>query len=206
MQRSVLAPVIATLPAPVEIIEDVVSGRKTERPTYQKVLGWVKAGWVREIVCYRYDRIGRCAYEALQLADACRRAKTDIWSVGDGQRLLSPGGELMYGLLALLAQREAEVSAERTRDGVATAKAAGKIVGMTGLRYVRESTIRLAPTVYQYHDDGWSIDAICTRLRINRKTYRKIMAARETGLVSVQDALATVPPEKRGKRYHGLDR
>jgi DNA invertase Pin-like site-specific DNA recombinase len=185
---------------PYEIIEDVVSGKRRNRPNWLKLLGEVRANRVKAIICWKYDRIGRVASEALTLADACKATKTDIISVSDGNTLLGPNGGLLYGILAILAERECEVVSERTKAGLAVAKAEGKIHGGSGGGYCHARTLEIAPAIMALRASGMTYRQIAKTMKCHTHTVQKILKEPES-LIDIQEKLRNTPIEKRGKKF-----
>ena len=102
---------------------DTISGAKSSRPGFDDMLKMLRPG--DEVFATRLDRLGRTALDTLRTIDEL--AKRDIAVV-----LLKPEldtrtkeGKLMSGIMAHLAEFERDLLIERTREGLAAARARG---------------------------------------------------------------------------------
>lgn len=104
-----------------------VSGRRRHRPALDRALAELRPG--DELVVTKLDRLGRSLRDLLDLADQIRE-KGAVLSVG--QTTYDPDdpmGSVLFQVLGLLAEFEVAMNRERTREGVAKAKAEGKFKG-----------------------------------------------------------------------------
>ena len=85
-------------------------------------------------------------------------------------------GELVFHIFSALAQFERRLSQERTQAGLAAARARGRRGGRRALQ-PGDPQVQLAYTMYIDHH--WTIDELCTTLRLSRATcYRYVALAR----------------------------
>lgn len=118
----------------VEIIEDAgISGTKMTRPGIDRAIAMLRAGEADILVAAKLDRISRSALGFLQLA---KQATAEGWQL----RVLdadldtsTPMGKFAIGILALVAELERDLIAQRTRDALAARKAAGVKLGRPNL-------------------------------------------------------------------------
>jgi DNA invertase Pin-like site-specific DNA recombinase len=88
-------------------------------------------------------------------------------------------GELVFNIFSALAQFERRLLQERTRAGLAAARARGKKGGRRPLR-PEDPRVRMAHTLYA--DRSLNVAAICCTLHISRATfYRYVALARRPG-------------------------
>ena len=107
------------------IFMDKVSGAKTERPGLTKCLESLTSGDI--LVVWRLDRLGRSMRHLITLVE-------DLRSKGIGFRSLNEGaidttcasGELIFNIFSALAQFERRLIQERTKAGLAAARARGR--------------------------------------------------------------------------------
>lgn len=76
----------------------------------------------------------------------------------------TPTGKAMLGMLAVFAQLEADMCAERTKDGLAEAKAQGKRLGAPNSMQLASEAVQL---VKKLSDSGASLQAIADQMNIN---------------------------------------
>lgn len=104
-----------------------VSGRRRVRPALERALGELRDG--DELVVTKLDRLGRSLRDLLDISDEIR-AKGASLTVGRATYdPADPAGAMMFQVLGMAAEFEVAMNRERTREGVARAKAEGKYRG-----------------------------------------------------------------------------
>lgn len=110
--------------------DEGVSGavQASQRPQFREMLGKIRPG--EALVVTKIDRLGR---DALDIQQTVRQLKdmgvrVHVVQLG-GVDLASSAGKLMMIMLSAVAEMERDLIIERTREGVARAKAAGKRFG-----------------------------------------------------------------------------
>jgi len=81
------------------------------------------------LVVWRLDRLGRSLSGLVQLIDQLGKRQVHFRSVMENIDTTSPGGRLMFHMMAALAEFERAVIVERTRAGLAEARARGSVIG-----------------------------------------------------------------------------
>jgi DNA invertase Pin-like site-specific DNA recombinase len=111
--------------------------------------------------------------------EALRGRQVGFRSLGDGAiDTTTASGELIFYLFSALAQFERQLIQERTRAGLAVARARGKKGGRTPL-CAEEPRVRMACTLYA--DQNLTVLDICRVLRISQATfYRYVALGRRT--------------------------
>ncbi len=105
-------------PRRVRWFEDVGhSGGRIDRPAFQKLMGDIRRRRFDILVCYRLDRISRSLFDAVHVLDELRRNDVRLVTLADGISFDGPYGQLMYALVAGLAELEREAIRERVRAG-----------------------------------------------------------------------------------------
>ncbi len=112
------------------IYEDLASGRKDDRPGLKACLKALQPG--NTLVVWKLDRLGRALKHLINTID-------DLNKRGIGFRVLAgagaqidtttANGRLVFGIFAALAEFEAELIRERTKAGLAAARARGRLGG-----------------------------------------------------------------------------
>jgi len=115
---------------PERIYEDLASGRKDDRPGLRACLKALQPG--NTLVVWKLDRLGRDLKHLINTID-------DLNKKGIGFKVLAgagaqidtttANGRLIFGIFAALAEFEAELIRERTRAGLAAARARGRLGG-----------------------------------------------------------------------------
>jgi len=111
--------------------EDVISGAKAERPALDAMIERVRAGGVDAVVSVKLDRIGRSMANFIAVSETLRKLDCGIICTSQGIDTTKGNacGELLQNLLMSIAQFERSLISERTKAGLAVARAAGKRLG-----------------------------------------------------------------------------
>jgi DNA invertase Pin-like site-specific DNA recombinase len=110
-----------------DIYIEKVSGASANRPKLRLMMKSARAG--DTIVVWRLDRLGRSVIDLYTLAEGMKKRKIAFKSLTDGVDTSTPIGKLMFGLLAVLAEFERNLTSQRTTAGMASARARGRIPG-----------------------------------------------------------------------------
>ncbi len=130
---------------PERIYEDLASGRKDERPGLVACLKALQPG--NTLVVWKLDRLGRDLKHLVNLVDDLRKSNVGFKVLsGSGAQIdtTTPNGRLCFGIFAALAEFERDLIAERTRAGLAAARARGRKGGRP--RKMTRNTLQMAMT------------------------------------------------------------
>lgn len=103
-------------------------GRADNRPGLQKALDRACA-LKAALVVYSLSRLARSTKDALAISDRLDRAGADLVSISEKIDTTSAAGKMVFRLLAVLAEFERDLVAERTRAALQHLRAKGKLVG-----------------------------------------------------------------------------
>jgi len=106
------------------IFTDVASGKLARRPQLDALIAYARAGDV--IVITKLDRLGRSVAHLVELAGVLAEWGIDLRVLHQGIDTSTPGGRLTFHILASIAEFERDLISERTRDGLAAARARGR--------------------------------------------------------------------------------
>ena len=112
------------------IYEDRASGRKDHRPGLDSCLKALQPG--NTLVVWKLDRLGRDLKHLVNTVDELRGREVGFRVLaGAGAEIdtTTANGRLVFGIFASLAEFERELIAERTRAGLAAARARGRLGG-----------------------------------------------------------------------------
>lgn len=103
------------------------SGSLSSRPGLEKAIHRLKSGG--KLVVWRLDRLGRSLSHLVRLLDQLASREVRFQSVTEHIDTTSPGGRLVFHMMAALAEFERALISERTRAGMSAARAEGKMIG-----------------------------------------------------------------------------
>ena len=104
---------------------DKLSGEKTERPGLAKCLATLQSGDI--LVVWRLDRLGRSMRHLITLVEDLRNKGIGFRSINEGAiDTTCASGELIFNIFSALAQFERRLIQERTKAGLAAARARGR--------------------------------------------------------------------------------
>lgn len=104
-----------------------ISGSVSARPGLERTLRALRQG--DKLVVWRLDRLGRSLVHLVQLLDQLGNRDVRFKSLCEHIDTSSSGGRLVFHMMAALAEFERSLISERTRAGMAAARARGKHVG-----------------------------------------------------------------------------
>lgn len=157
---------------PEHIYQDDVSGKKDQRPGLDACLKALRKDDV--LVVWKLDRLGRNLRHLINTVhDLAERDVGFKVLTGQGAKIdtTTPSGRLVFGIFASLAEFERELIRERTRAGLASARARGR---KGGRKYeLTKAQVRLAQSAMSKRDT--SVIELCDELGIARTTlYRYV--------------------------------
>jgi DNA invertase Pin-like site-specific DNA recombinase len=109
------------------IFEDVISGKTFTRPGLTSLLDHLRP--VDMLALVRLDRLGRSLRELLEVVETLKQRGVALRSLEEKLDTSSAAGELVFHVFGAIAQFERRLIAERTRDGIANARAKGRRPG-----------------------------------------------------------------------------
>lgn len=116
--------------APDRVYEDLASGRKDDRPGLVVCLKALQPG--NTLVIWKLDRLGRDLKHLVNIVDELNQHGIGLKVLaGAGAQIdtTTANGKLVFGIFAALAEFEAELIRERTKAGLAAARARGRMGG-----------------------------------------------------------------------------
>lgn len=157
------------------IFRDTTSGTRTARPGLEACLRALGPG--DTLVVWRLDRLGRSMTHLVTVIEELLGRQVGFRALCDGAiDTTTASGELIFHIFSALAQFERRLIQERTRAGLAAARARGRTGGRKPRR-ADEPRVRMAYTMYV--DQHLSVADICQTLRISQATfYRYVVLGR----------------------------
>lgn len=158
------------------LVEECISGAAPHRPLFTELLDQLQPG--DTLMVWKVDRLGRSTVDALQTAERLNKAGIRIVITTLGVDLSTPAGKLVFGILSQIAEFERDLIRERTKAGMASARARGRRPGPRNALtpHQRAEAARLAA-------EGKSLGEIAALFRVGKSiVFRAVQAARATEL------------------------
>jgi len=115
---------------PQRVVSETISGSTSasERPGFVKLFDRLEAGDV--LIVTKLDRLGRNAMDVRATVEALEKQGVRVHCLAlGGVDLTSAAGKMTMGVIAAVAEFELDLLIERTKTGLARAKAEGKALG-----------------------------------------------------------------------------
>ena len=110
-------------------IDEGISGTKTSRPEFDKMINQAKNGQFDVVMVWRFDRASRSTRHLLSLLDDLNKHKVDFVSLREQIDTSSATGKLMFTMISAFAQFERDVISDRTKSALGRLKDEGQVLG-----------------------------------------------------------------------------
>ena len=163
-----------------KIFSDKMSGAGAERPGLQDALDYLRNG-EDTLVVWRLDRLGRSLKNLIELMNLLEERGIGFQSLQESIDTTTSGGKLIFHIFGALAEFERNLIRERTRAGLAAARARGKKGGRQKM-LDKEKTERLYKLYDETNVDGsrkYAIKEICEMMGISRSSLYRYLRQRE---------------------------
>lgn len=107
-----------------KIFQENISGTTKNRPELTRCLDTLREG--DTLIVWRLDRLGRSLKDLLEIVSTLEEQKVFFKSIKESIDTTSAGGKLVFHLFASLAEFERSLIQERTKAGLAAARARGR--------------------------------------------------------------------------------
>lgn len=150
------------------IYNEKMTGTKRNRPELDKLLERLTEG--DTVVVESLSRLGRSTKDLIWLMETFNSKGVNLVSLKESIDTTTSTGKLLFTLMSALAQFERDVLADRTREGLAAARARGRKGGRPP---VDREAVRKAVKLYRTKE--YSLKEIEELTGVKRSTlYRKI--------------------------------
>jgi DNA invertase Pin-like site-specific DNA recombinase len=143
---------------------DYASGLRDDRPQYRRLVEAARQRHIDIVLVWRYDRFARSTHALVQALHEFQHLGIDFISYHENIDTTTPQGEMIFTVMAFLAQFESALISARVKAGMARARAQGKRIARAPLAAVVQRRIA---TLYQ---QGHSIHQISKQLKIGYGT------------------------------------
>jgi DNA invertase Pin-like site-specific DNA recombinase len=152
------------------IFVDKASGKLASRPELDKALITAREG--DQFVVTKLDRLGRSLKNLIELVDRLKDQKVGLVILDQGIDTSTNMGRMFFQILGAIAEFEHAMMVERTHDGLAAARARGRVGGRK--QALKPRQVKLAQEMYdELGDDGkrkHTVQDIADELGVARTT------------------------------------
>jgi DNA invertase Pin-like site-specific DNA recombinase len=151
------------------IFVEKMSGRRNDRPQFAAALAALRPG--DTLTVWKLDRLGRDTIQMLTTIKDLTDRGIAICSVTEGLDPTSPAGRMQVGILAVLAEYELELKAERAEAKRQLIRQRGGSLGGAKPKFDSEQ----ADAIRRAHDNGETVAALARVHRVSRPTIYRIL-------------------------------
>lgn len=160
-----------------KIFYDKMSGAKAIRPGLQEALDYLRDGQ-DTLVVWRLDRLGRSLKQLIELMSLIEHRKIGFQSLQESINTTTSGGKLIFHIFGALAEFERNLIQERTKAGLAAARARGRKGGRPKVLNQKKTAL-----LYRLYDGRQlAVKDICEMLSISKSTLYSYIHNREAGI------------------------
>jgi DNA invertase Pin-like site-specific DNA recombinase len=153
----------------VKVYSEIISGAKTKRLEYDKLIKELRRGLYDGVVVFRLDRLGRRARELALLVDELENKGIKVFSINENFDTSTAMGRAMRELIYIFAQLEREQISEATTQRLQALKNLGKKLGRKEIL-----TTEQKQNITLLKAEGKSIRKISEILKIKRSTVHRV--------------------------------
>lgn len=153
------------------IFQESASGAQRDRTKLQEALQYLRHS--DTLVVWKMDRLARSLRQLIETVDQLGERDIGFISLTEDINTTTAGGKLVFHVFGALAEYERSLIGERTKSGLASAKAKGVRLGRPAV--MSSDQIEMAKKLKSA--GGHSMQAIADQLGVSRSTLYRVLAA-----------------------------
>lgn len=173
-----------------EILTEKMTGTKSERPELIRLKDKVRSG--DTLVIESFSRLGRSTKDLIELVDYFEEKGVKLISIKENFDTNTPQGRLMLTVFQAFSQFERDLIAQRTKEGLISARARGRSGGRPR---VKDKNIEKAIKLYNSND--YSISAIVEMSGVSQATLYRYLGKNKSSVDNTSDPGAEKSAEIR---------
>lgn len=151
-----------------------ISGKDFSRPGLNQVLEALSPG--DTLVVWKLDRLGRSLVDLVETINDLAKRNIEFYSLTESIDTRSPGGRLIFHIMAALAEFERCLIGERTKAGMKVARAKGHHVG----RPPALSASQRLEAIAAVELTGETITSVANRFEVHPRTIQRLLRKEAT--------------------------
>lgn len=157
----------------IKIFKEKISGTKTNRMQLEKMIEQLREGDI--IVITELARLSRSTKELFSLIDIIEKKGANIKSIKENWvDTTTPQGKFMFTIFAGISQFERDLISQRTKEGLAAARARGKKGGRPKIY----TTAKIDLAIKMYNSREYSLSEITALTGISKTSLYRFIASR----------------------------
>ena len=141
------------------LVDDGRSARNLNRPALTEALALLTQGEASALVVAKLDRLSRSVSDFAAVLATAGKQRWAVVALDLGVDTTTPAGELVAGVMMVIAQWERRIIGVRTREAMAEAKANGQVFGR-----IRQTQPETVARILHERSRGQSFNAIAAGL------------------------------------------
>lgn len=159
-----------------KIYQEKMSGMKDDRPELKQLIDYAREGDV--LVVYKLDRLGCSTKRLIELSEELQERGIELVSIRDSIDTTTAVGKAMFKMLAVLAEMKRDLISERTRAGLDSARARGRVGGRPKKdKKLVEKAIKL------YDTEEYTVKEIEEMTGVSKATLYRAIKRKETDII-----------------------
>ncbi|CAC6243123.1 putative site-specific recombinase [Staphylococcus aureus] len=154
------------------IFSEKISGRKVKRTELDKCLDYLREG--DTLVIYKLDRLGRTTKQLIELSQWLDDNGIDLQIIDMNVSTKDAMGKMFFTMMSAFAELEANLLRERTKKGLAAARARGRLGGRPSLPDHKKREIK-----FLYDEQMTTGEEIAKKTGVSRSTVYRIVKERK---------------------------
>ena len=152
-----------------KIFEEVASGSKSDRPVLQQAIDFCREGDI--LVVWKLDRFGRSLKDLIEKVRDLKEKKIGLKVLKENIDTNSPGGKLIFHIFGALSEFERDIIRERTKAGLKSARARGRIGGRPQ-KLTNKQALELKE---KYNSKKYSVKDLLKLYNIGKTTFYRVI-------------------------------
>lgn len=150
-----------------EILTEKISGKKKERPEFNRLMDKLRPG--DSVVIVSLDRLGRNLKHLIELSSKFEELGVELISLKENIDTSTAMGKFFFQMTGAFAEFEANLLSERTKEGLETARKRGRKGGRKPS--MNERQIKAAKSMLK--DPDMSITDVARHFNVSRATIHR---------------------------------
>ena len=156
-----------------KIFTEKATGKKSDRPELTRMMDQLRDGDV--VIVSELTRLSRSTKDLFTIVEQIQSKGANIRSLKETWLdTTTPHGKLMFTIFAGLSQFEADLTAQRTREGLAAARARGRLGGRP-----KVDSEKSGMALKMYDSKEFTVDEICKSCHIGKTTLYRLLNNRD---------------------------